>query len=102
MDRTGMAGLTAASSGDPGPLTFTVGVVQVSGGVGTPYGPEVAMCEGSLIGADGVDRCSLAPTSTNAVVRTAFGDCSTATNQWFIGLSNLFKTYVASNVGTCP
>jgi hypothetical protein len=102
MDRTWMAGLTAASSGDPGPLTFTVGAVQVSGGVGTPYGPEVATCEGSLIGADGVERCPLAPTSTNAVARTAFGDCNTATNQWFIGLSDLFKAYVATYVGTCP
>ena len=102
MDRTWMASLTAASSGDPGPLTFTIRAVQVSGAVVTAYGPEVVMCEGSLIGTDGVDRCTLPPTSTNAVARTALGDCNTATSDWFIGLSDLFEAYVATYVGTCP
>src|SRR6266700_2665065 len=102
-DHTWMAGLTAASTGNSGPLTFSVGTVQVSDGPGARYGVEVVSCEGSLVGTDGIDRCTVSPSTSNLAMRSAaLGDCDNATKQWFVGLSDLFRAYAATFSGSCP
>jgi hypothetical protein len=102
-DKTFRVDLTAASTGDPGPLMFTAGTIQSSGGTFPAYGTEVVTCEGTFIGTDGVDRCTLAPASGNGAMRAdALAECESATRSWLITLSAVFRPYVAAFVGSCP
>lgn len=103
-DQTWMAaGLSAVSTGTSGLLTFSVGTVQVSDGPGARYGVEVVSCEGSLVGTDSIDRCTLSPSTSNLAMRSAaLGDCDNAATQWFVGLSDLFRAYAATFSGSCP
>jgi hypothetical protein len=95
--------VTPASSGSSGPLTFSIGGAIEITGAGRQYGAEVVTCQGTLVGNDGVDYCTVSlNASSEARTEDAVGTCDTAAMPWFNTVAATLESYVPTYVGSCP
>jgi hypothetical protein len=94
---------TPASSGSSGPLTFSIGGAIEISGAGRQYGAEVVTCQGTLVGSDGVDYCTLSPNASSLACRSrAVSGCDKTAEPWFNTAAATLQSYVPTYQGSCP